>query len=64
MPLIQEFGYTGEIDDRALWPLLVGLVALAKVIAAALQGLLAALVVFPLKPDLAHDLGFVGGLAL
>lgn len=59
MPLIQEFGYTREIEDRALSPLPVGLVALAKVIAGALQGLLAALVVFPLavfipssRPDL------------
>jgi hypothetical protein len=59
MPLIQEFGYTREIEDRALSPLPVGLVAVAKVIAGALQGLLAALVVFPLavfipssRPDL------------
>ncbi len=48
MPLIQEFGYTREIEDRALSPLPVALVAVAKVIAGALQGLLAALVVFPL----------------
>jgi ABC-type Na+ transport system ATPase subunit NatA len=48
MPLIQEFGYTREIEDRALSPLPVALVAFAKVIAGTMQGLLAALVVFPL----------------
>jgi ABC-2 type transport system permease protein len=48
LPLVQEFGYTREIEDRVLAPLPVSLVALEKVIAAAFQGLLAALVVFPL----------------
>lgn len=59
MPLIQEFGYTREIEDRVLSPLPVSIVAVAKVIAGALQGLLATLVVFPLamfvpsaRPDL------------
>ena len=59
MPLVQEFGYTREIDDRVLAPIPVGLVAFAKVIAGTLQGMLAALVVFPLaefipsaRPDL------------
>jgi len=59
MPLIQEFGYTREIEDRVLSPIPVALVALAKVIAGAVQGLLAAVVVFPLaqfvpaaRPDL------------
>ncbi|WP_322751605.1 MULTISPECIES: ABC transporter permease [unclassified Frankia] len=48
MPLVQEFGYTREIDDRVLSPIPVGLVAFAKVVAGALQGMLAAVVVFPL----------------
>lgn len=48
MPLAQEFGYTREIDDRVLSPIPIGLVAVAKVVAGALQGLAAALVVFPL----------------
>jgi ABC-2 type transport system permease protein len=59
MPLIQDFGFTREIEDRVLAPIPVALVALAKVIAGALQGLLAAVVVFPLaqfvpaaRPDL------------
>jgi ABC-2 type transport system permease protein len=48
MPLMQEFGYTREIEDRVLSPIPVELVAVAKVLAGALQGLLAAVVVFPL----------------
>jgi ABC-2 type transport system permease protein len=59
MPLVQEFGYTREIEDRVLSPIPVDLVAFAKVVAGALQGLLAAVVVFPIaelvpaaRPDL------------
>jgi ABC-2 type transport system permease protein len=48
LPLVQEFGYTREIDDRVLAPLPVWAVALEKLVAGALQGVLAALVVFPL----------------
>ncbi len=62
IPLVREFGFTREIEDRVLAPIPVGLVALEKVVAGALQGLLAALVVFPIAvfvpaaaPDLAVD---------
>ena len=48
LPLVQEFGYTREIEDRVLAPLPIGLVAFEKVVAGALQGLLAALIVFPI----------------
>lgn len=48
IPLVREFGITREIDDRVLAPLPVSFVALEKVTAGALQGLLAALVVFPI----------------
>src|ERR1043166_6745786 len=48
LPMVQEFGYTKEIEDRVLAPLPVSLVAIGKVTAGALQGLLAALVVFPI----------------
>jgi ABC-2 type transport system permease protein len=47
IPLVREFGFTREIEDRVLAPLPGSLVALEKVAAGALQGLLAALVVFP-----------------
>jgi ABC-2 type transport system permease protein len=62
IPLVREFGFTREIEDRVLAPIPVGLVAFEKVVAGALQGLLAALVVFPIAvfvpanaPDLAVD---------
>jgi ABC-2 type transport system permease protein len=48
LPMVQEFGYTKEIEDRVLAPLPVGLVALGKVTAGAIQGLVAACVVFPI----------------
>lgn len=49
LPLVQEFGVTREIEDRVLAPLPVPMVAMAKIVAGALQGLLAALVVFPIS---------------
>lgn len=48
LPMVQEFGYTKEIEDRVLAPLPVSLVALAKVTSGAIQGLIAALIVFPI----------------
>jgi ABC-2 type transport system permease protein len=46
--MVQEFGYTKEIEDRVLAPLPVSLVALAKVTSGAIQGMIAALIVFPI----------------
>jgi ABC-2 type transport system permease protein len=48
LPMVQEFGYTKEIEDRVLAPLPVSFVALAKVTSGAIQGLIAALLVFPI----------------
>ena len=48
LPLANEFGYTKEIEDRVLAPLPVSLVAVGKVVAGAIQGLIAAAVVFPI----------------
>ncbi len=48
LPLVQEFGYTKEIEDRVLAPLRVELVALEKIVAGALQCLIAAIIVFPI----------------
>ncbi len=48
LPMVQEFGYTKEIEDRVLAPLPVSVVALEKVIFGAIQGLLAAAIVFPI----------------
>jgi len=47
LPMVQEFGYTKEIEDRVLAPLPVWLVAVGKVVAGAIQGLIAAAIVFP-----------------
>jgi ABC-2 type transport system permease protein len=48
LPMVQEFGYTKEIEDRVLAPLPVWLVAVGKVVAGAIQGLVAAAIVFPI----------------
>lgn len=48
LPMVQEFGYTKEIEDRVLAPLPVWLVAVGKVVAGAIQGLIAAIIVFPI----------------
>ncbi|MGZ4683178.1 MAG: ABC transporter permease [Acidimicrobiales bacterium] len=48
LPLVQEFGYTREIEDRVLAPLPVELVAIEKIVAGALQCLIAAVIVFPI----------------
>ncbi|RNL84265.1 ABC transporter permease [Halostreptopolyspora alba] len=47
MPLIMELSDNNEIEDRVLAPLPVWAVGLEKIVAGALQGLLAAVVVFP-----------------
>ena len=48
LPLSTEFGYTREIEDRVQAPCPVWLVAVAKVLSGAVQGVLAALIVFPI----------------
>ena len=48
LPLVQEFGYTREIEDRVMAPMPVWGVAVEKIAAGAMQALIAGLVVFPL----------------
>ncbi|HUK78185.1 MAG TPA: ABC transporter permease [Thermoleophilia bacterium] len=48
LPLVQEFGFTREIEDRVMSPMPVWGVALEKIAAGAVQALIAGLVVFPL----------------
>lgn len=48
LPLVQEFGYTREIEDRVMAPLPVWAVAVAKIISGAVQGLVATLIVLPI----------------
>jgi len=48
LPLVNEFGYTKEIEDRILAPLPVWAVAVEKIVAGAIQALIAGAFVFPL----------------
>ncbi|HYN92382.1 MAG TPA: ABC transporter permease [Pilimelia sp.] len=48
-PLVMEFGWTKEIEDRLLAPLPTDLVAIEKMVIASLRGLLAAVIMFPVS---------------
>src|SRR5258708_37328014 len=48
LPLVLDLGYAREIDDRLLAPLPVNLVAVEKIIFAAMRGLIAGAIIFPL----------------
>ena len=48
LPLVLDLGFAREIDDRLLAPLPVNLVAVEKVIFAAMRGLIAGAIIFPL----------------
>lgn len=48
LPLVQEFSYSKEIEDRVLAPAPVWAVGMAKILSGATQSLLAAGVVFPI----------------
>jgi len=56
LQLSTEFGYTREIEDRVQAPCPIWLVAVSKVISGAAQGLLAAVIVFPIA-DVIHAPG-------
>jgi ABC-2 type transport system permease protein len=68
MPLIADFQFTREIEDRLLAPMNVGWVAVEKVVAGMIQALVAGLMVIPaawltmgpgLELSLPHPLAFV-----
>lgn len=48
LPLVQEFGYSKEIEDRVLAPLPVAFVAVQKIVTGGIQGMIAASLVFPI----------------
>ena len=48
MQLSQEFGFTREIEDRVQAPCPIWMVAGAKVVSGAVQGVIAAVIVFPI----------------
>ena len=47
LPMVQDFGWTNEIEDRLLAPIPIPLIAIEKVLVGAIQGLIAGLVVLP-----------------
>ena len=61
LPMVADFGFTREIEDRLLAPVQNWLVALEKVIAGAVQGVIAALVVLPVARLI---MGPIEGLSL
>jgi ABC-2 type transport system permease protein len=48
LPMMQDFGYTKEIEDRLLSPIPHQLVAIEKIVGGVLQGIVAALFVLPI----------------
>lgn len=48
LPMVADFGWTKEIEDRLLAPVSIRLVAFEKVVSGVLQGLIAALFVLPI----------------
>jgi ABC-2 type transport system permease protein len=48
LQMAQEFGFTREIEDRVQAPCPIWLVAMAKVLSGAIQGLISALIVLPI----------------
>ncbi|HEX2601535.1 MAG TPA: ABC transporter permease [Gemmatimonadaceae bacterium] len=47
LPMVQEFGWTKEIEDRLLAPVPIWLVAAEKIVSGVLQGIVSALFVLP-----------------
>ncbi|HUL02344.1 MAG TPA: ABC transporter permease [Gemmatimonadales bacterium] len=48
LPLVQDFGWTREIEDRLLAPASARMIAFEKVVAGVIQGLVAAIFVLPI----------------
>jgi len=61
LPLVQDFGWTREIEDRLLAPASARLIAFEKVVSGVLQGLVAAVFVLPIARLI---MGPVAGLAV
>jgi ABC-2 type transport system permease protein len=63
LTMAQEFGFTREIEDRVQAPCPIWLVAMSKVLSGAVQGLIAALIVFPIAA-VVHAAGVTADLSL
>ena len=64
LPLVIEFSYSNEIEDRLLAPLPIGAVALEKVVVSAMRGTIAAAVMFPIGLWLLGSIPWTAGAAL
>ncbi len=63
MQMAQEFGFTREIEDRVQAPCPIWLVAMAKVLSGAVQGLISAAIVLPIA-SVVHAAGVEAHLSL
>ena len=63
LPLVIEFSYSNEIEDRLLAPLPIGAVALEKVVVSAMRGVIAAAVMFPIGLWLLGSIPWSAGAA-
>lgn len=61
LPMMQDFGFTKEIEDRLLAPIPLTLVASQKIVSGVVQGCIAALVVLPLARLI---MGPIAGLSM
>ena len=73
LPMVQDFGWTREIEDRLLAPVPTPLIASEKVVAGAVQGIISAVVVLPIARiimgpiqglSVEHIVPFIGVTAL
>ena len=63
LPLVIEFSYSNEIEDRLLAPLPIGAVALEKIVIAAMRATIAAAVMFPIGVWLLGSIPWSAGAA-
>ncbi|HEX3459811.1 MAG TPA: ABC transporter permease [Acidimicrobiales bacterium] len=63
LPLVIEFSYSNEIEDRLLAPLPIGAVALEKIVIAAVRATIAAAVMFPIGIWLLGSIPWTAGAA-
>ena len=63
LAMAQEFGFTREIEDRVQAPCPIWLVAMAKVLSGAAQGLLSAAIVLPIA-SVVHAAGVTAHISL
>jgi ABC-2 type transport system permease protein len=63
LPLVIEFSYSNEIEDRLLAPLPIGGVALEKIVIAAMRATIAAAVMFPIGVWLLGSIPWTAGAA-